>query len=394
MGLGKACVRIIDRYQDSRIAHVAEGGCRFDPSCSVYMRQTFETRPFAVAWLLSTWRVLRCNPLARPGTVDRIGPKTRRSRPRPNALRTAFASMLLAGLVTMLVGGVAGAQSLSGPCTGTINGRAPASLTKSNPLVVREGQNVTVSGTLQGADAGTQSVTQIQVDIISGLLSAKETRPGTGPNWGGSVNVDSYLKRGSGLYRVHGTATAPGISCRGDGYVELDGAALIGVVAGSVGAVGLAGSLASPGISRSNMDPSEVRARSSSSYDADEDGPIDAVDNAIIGLPVRGPFGACCLLTAISIPLLMVGMAGDGSEGGGPSPGIELSRTRVWKRGHPVWGFISGLLFGIGGSVFLQQRAFWVLDIWTAIVLPVGIAVLVAIRARIGRPYDLVRVAR
>jgi hypothetical protein len=29
----------------------------------------------------------------------------------------------------------------------------------------------------------------------------------------------------------------------------------------------------------------------------------------------------------------------------------------------------------------------WTLDIWTGIVLPVGIAILAAMRARIGRPY-------
>lgn len=374
MSLSRACIGVIDRYQASRVAHVADGRCRFDPSCSTYLREAFTTRTFAVAWLLSAWRIIRCNPLTRARSVDPVA-RAHRGRPRPNALRTAFASMLLAGVVTMLIGGTAGAQSLQGPCTGMINGRAPASLTKGNPLVVRPGENVTVNGTLQGAKADTPSVTNIQVDIISGLLSAKEIREGTGPAWGGSVNVDAYLKKGSGLYRVHGTASAPGISCRGDGYVKLDGAGLIAAVSAGVGVVGLTGSVLAPGLPRSDLDASAFRSE------------VMPAEQAVTYRPYRSGLGGCCLVTLLSIPLLMVGMAGDGGAGAAGDAAASASGRKVWKRGHTVLGFFSGLLFGLGGTVFLQQQAVWILDIWTAIVLPLGLAILVAVRARIGRPY-------
>lgn len=348
------------------------------------MREAFSTRRFLTAWLLSAWRVVRCNPLTRPRSVDPLV-RARRFAPRPGTGRTAFASLLLAGVVTLLVGSVAGAQSIQGPCTGTVNGRHPATMTRGNPLVVREGQNVTVNGTLQGAKADTKSMTNIQVDIISGLLSKKEVHPGTGPTWGGSVNVDAYLKKGKGLYRVHGTATAPGISCRGDGYIELDGAGLIAAVAGGVAVVGAIGTVTSPGIQRSKLEPSALGV---------EQAAASVEPPAYVPMYEVSPYRAygCCLVTALTLPLMMVGMAGEGPTGA--SGAAASSSRRVWKRGHPIAGFFSGLLLGLGGTVLLQQQAVWILDIWTAVVLPLGVAILVAVRAHIGRPYIIREVAR
>jgi len=59
----------------------------------------------------------------------------------------------------------------------------------------------------------------------------------------------------------------------------------------------------------------------------------------------------------------------------------------VWVRGHVVRGFIGGLIAGIGIALLFQQLDVWVLNTGTAIVLPVGLAILFAARAWMGRPY-------
>jgi uncharacterized Tic20 family protein len=60
---------------------------------------------------------------------------------------------------------------------------------------------------------------------------------------------------------------------------------------------------------------------------------------------------------------------------------------RIWAHGHPIAGFLSGLLLGIGVTVLMQQFAVWPLTIITAIVLPVVVALICAIRGYLGRPY-------
>ena len=64
-------------------------------------------------------------------------------------------------------------------------------------------------------------------------------------------------------------------------------------------------------------------------------------------------------------------------------PGVR----RVWVHGRPVLGFISGLLFGLGLTVLLQQFGAWPLTVVTAIVFPIAVAVLTSVRAWLGRPY-------
>jgi hypothetical protein len=42
-------------------------GCRFTPSCSEYARIAYAEHGFFRATWLSTWRILRCNPLGKGG---------------------------------------------------------------------------------------------------------------------------------------------------------------------------------------------------------------------------------------------------------------------------------------------------------------------------------------
>ena len=41
--------------------------CRFTPTCSAYAIEAFQKRGFFAGLILTTWRILRCNPFARGG---------------------------------------------------------------------------------------------------------------------------------------------------------------------------------------------------------------------------------------------------------------------------------------------------------------------------------------
>ncbi len=41
--------------------------CRFTPTCSAYAIEAFQKRGFFAGMILSTWRILRCNPFCKGG---------------------------------------------------------------------------------------------------------------------------------------------------------------------------------------------------------------------------------------------------------------------------------------------------------------------------------------
>ena len=45
--------------------------CRFTPTCSEYALTAFSKRGFFVGFILTVWRILRCNPFCRGG-IDRV----------------------------------------------------------------------------------------------------------------------------------------------------------------------------------------------------------------------------------------------------------------------------------------------------------------------------------
>lgn len=62
----------IDFYQGGpRAAYKLTGSrCRFDPTCSRYAEAVIEDRGALVGGAMSAWRVLRCGPWTKRGTVD------------------------------------------------------------------------------------------------------------------------------------------------------------------------------------------------------------------------------------------------------------------------------------------------------------------------------------
>ena len=60
------CVSLIEFYQKN-ISPYKPQCCRFDPVCSQYAKQAFEMHGFFWGFLLTVYRVLRCNPLGKAG---------------------------------------------------------------------------------------------------------------------------------------------------------------------------------------------------------------------------------------------------------------------------------------------------------------------------------------
>jgi putative component of membrane protein insertase Oxa1/YidC/SpoIIIJ protein YidD len=403
--LTERVLHAIDRHRHTSVSQ--RGTCRFTPSCSHYAEELFRTRAFPIALVLTVARIIRCNPIAKRKADDPVR-RTRRWRPRPNALPTFFAVLALSGFVVVATAGIAEAVGVNNGCTATINTRDPASMTKGSPLVVHKGENVAVRGQAPpSARASGPNTTVIEVSFIEGIAKkTSKVHRGDGPAWGGTQNVDDYLKYGVGLYKVKGVAQgSPGWSCQGSGYVELrDGNPLgkpIGGGAGVAIVLGLVGAAAAsrggePDASAAKAaDPGPDDDEVVTPHDTEEEHVAAGIAEDIITKPNPGEEGlagfACLILILIAIG---AAFASSGIAAGavGAVPAARRRRTgRVWGHGHPIVGFISGLILGLGITVLLQQFAVWPLTIVTAIVFPLVVALICAIRAYMGRPYKVVR---
>ena len=60
------CVKFIRFYQKN-ISPLKPSCCRFYPVCSEYSKQAFLRHGFFWGMVLSVYRILRCNPLCKPG---------------------------------------------------------------------------------------------------------------------------------------------------------------------------------------------------------------------------------------------------------------------------------------------------------------------------------------
>jgi len=384
--LSRVCLAIIDRYQHSHGAQIYDKRCRFEPSCSAFMQEAFRTRSFVAAFLLSASRLLRCNPFTRQGSKDPVHRAHR--RPRPNGVRSIFAVAMLAGIVVVIVASTAGA-AITGGCTAFVRGRDITTMTKSNPLNVRTGEELAVNGTHPAPASPTLTV--VAIDIVKPILdfSGTEAQNGTGTTWSGSANVDQYLTKGSGLYEVRAqTHWGDNQSCISTFYVDFSGGRTIELAAGGVALVGGVGAGASAGRKKSGVTLDDLGKGLDDDIKRDIPGIDPPTQPKITVAPARGGGTYCCAVPILLAPVsAVVAMAGFGAGAPADGGGEVLYSKLKWKRGHPVLGFIFGLLLGVGVTVVLQQESVWTLDIWTGIVLPVGIAILAAMRARIGRPY-------
>jgi putative component of membrane protein insertase Oxa1/YidC/SpoIIIJ protein YidD len=387
--LTAALLRRIDHHRGTSLS--GRGTCRFTPSCSYFAEELLQTRPLPVALPLIGWRLLRCNPMLNRHVADPV--QRPRRRLRPNTLPTFFSVLALSGLVVVLTAATAQAVGVSGGCTATINGKQPSSLTKDDPLEVHKGETVSVTGT---APAGTPKTdannTHIDVAVIDGVFAVSSSdHPGHGPNWGGTQNVDDYLKYGVGLYHVTGVAEgSSGWHCEGDGYVELkDGSPLTKPIGAGAAAMMVVGGLGAVLASRGKRS----EADSSASFMDRDGGSMDemAVDEAETAVNRAGDAmaGFGCLILVIIACFVAIAESTLFAAVAPAAPGAAGGKRRFWAHGHPIAGFISGLVSGIGIAVLLQQFAVWPLTIVTAIIFPLVVAVLCALRAYLGRPYEI-----
>jgi hypothetical protein len=355
--------------------------------------------------VLIAGRLLRCNPLLHRVTSDPVRRRGRaRLRTRPNAVPTTLAVLALSGFVVVVTAGIAEAVGVTGGCQVTVNGTAPSQMTKKDPLVVHKGENVNVRGTAPptaNVKPTDPNVTIIHISIIEGILKRNSTaHPGHGPAWGGTQDVDKYLKYGVGLYKVTGTGDGAGWHCDGSGYVQLkDGSPLtkpIGDVALVLTILGAGGAVAS-----SRAKAPEDDASTSGDVDMKEGSDADNfVDDVVHDRPLSpfgpdGPVEAAsgigCLALIVIAALGVAGAAGGSltpmavAAGGGGAR--RAPKSRVWVHGHPILGFISGVVAGLGLTVLAQQFAMWPLTTVTAIVFPLVVGLICGVRAHLGRPF-------
>lgn len=55
------------RFYQKTISPLKPKTCRFTPSCSAYAIEAFEKRGFFAGFILTVWRILRCNPFCKGG---------------------------------------------------------------------------------------------------------------------------------------------------------------------------------------------------------------------------------------------------------------------------------------------------------------------------------------
>lgn len=55
------------RFYQHRISGALPPGCRFQPTCSHYGYEAIERHGAVRGWLMTLWRLVRCNPFNRGG---------------------------------------------------------------------------------------------------------------------------------------------------------------------------------------------------------------------------------------------------------------------------------------------------------------------------------------
>jgi len=375
----RACIRAIERYRRLGAGRYA-GRCRFDPSCSTFALEAFRTRAFPAALWMTFWRVLRCNPLVPQRSRDPVRAH-RRLRLRPGAVPTFFSFTALVGLFLMGFALLASAQTLTGGCSSSVNGRDPTSMTSSDPLVVSEGETVSVQGSAPGGSAG-ESVTTVTVSGIEGVVGfSSESHAASGEAWGGDVNVDDYLKWGTGLYLVEAEATGSGWSCTASGYVKLDGNPLtkpIGLVAAGFTLLGGVGAALS---ARPKRAPSAEQIKRGFGQDAAALGAGAPESEAKPDRAREVGLTLGCLLLATAFLFAVRPIAA--------VVALPMPSRRIMVHGHAILGAMSGFLAGIGVAVLGQQYAFWPLTPVTAFGIPAWFALLGGVRGYLGRPWKV-----
>lgn len=292
------------------------------------------------------------------------------------AVRRGTLALVCAFLPFLASARPASADEITGGCSGTVNNKNGALLTKDNPLVVREGEQVEITGNVPAKFAAQNptSNTTVKISVIDGLIDfTSDQQESTGPTYSADdVNVDDYFDAGVGLYRVHITNNGTDWHCEYTAYVQLEGDALSGpsglialaaIVAGAVGAFLMKGRKPKePGWIDAGLGTADQIEREEAWQAAGREHP-DA-----IAFEERA-----ALLLA-------------------PPRKLQPNERELWsgkvrRRGRAVAGFFWGLLLGFGIGVLGWQDARWTLNLGSIFLLPLLVAVLAALFAWFGWGY-------
>jgi hypothetical protein len=272
----------------------------------------------------------------------------------------------------------ASADAITGGCSGTVNGKDGAILTKDKPLVVREGAQVEITGNVPAAFAAQNptSNTTVKISVIDGLISlTSDKQESTGPTYSANdVNVDDYFNAGVGLYRIDIENTGVGWDCKYTAYIQLEGdtlsgpAGLIGlgaIIAGAVGAFLMKG--------RKPKDPGWIDAGLGTADQIAREEAWQAAGREH--------------LDAVSFEERATHLLA-------PPRGLQPNEREIWTgkvrhRGRAVAGFFWGLLLGIGIGIFGWQDARWTLNLGSIILLPLVVAALAGFFAWWGWGYRI-----
>jgi hypothetical protein len=294
------------------------------------------------------------------------------------AVRRGTLALVCALLPFVATAGPASADEITGGCSGTVNGKDGALLTKDDPLVVREGAQVEITGTVpaQFAAQNPTSNTTVKVSLVDGLIDlTSDEQESTGPTYSADdVNVDDYFNVGVGLYRVDVANSGIGWHCQYTAYVQLEGDTLSGpaglialgaIVVGAVGALLAKGRKPKePGWIDAGLGTADQIEREEAWQAAGRDHP-DAIAfderAAHISAPPRN---------------------------------LQPNEREMWsgkvrRRGRGVAGFFWGLLLGFGVGVLGWQDARWTVNLGSIVILPLVIAAVSAFVVWFGWGYRI-----
>jgi hypothetical protein len=297
------------------------------------------------------------------------------------AMTVAFATVCLAVPVASFTSDPAYAEEITGGCTGTVNNADATLLTSDDPVVVHDGEQLTVAGNIpaQFAPANPVSNTTVKIWIVDGVFGITSgAHESAGATYTATIDVDDYVNVGVGLYRIDVVNTGPEWRCEYTAYIELDGdalskpAGLVALAAIIIGAIGV--------VYTKGRKPKEAGWIDRELGTAEQIEREEAWQNAGHQYPDAVSFEE------------------RGTHGWMPATQLRGNERPVWSgkvrlHGHAVAAFFWGLLLGLGIGVLGWQDARWTLNIGSIVILPLVVAAAAAAFAWFGWGYRVRDVA-
>ena len=322
----------------------------------------------------------------RSGVTIGVAGTPQRNRPRlmrlaAHAALSATTCAALPFVVLAAVATPAGADAVTcddgTTATGSVNNQDAAELTKDDPLVVRDGEQLRVAGTVTPNPAtpitDPATTTSVKVGVIDGVLNVTgDEADGTGAEYADTTSVDDYFDVGVGLYRVEVSTEGKNWQCEFAFYMKLDGDSMskpAGLVALAALLLGAAGVMfvkgrkpREPGWIDGGLDTADQIAREEAWQDAGREHP-DALQ-----FNERAQHGWL------------------------PPMALKPNERAMWTgkvrlRGSAGAGFAWGLLLGLGIGLLGWQSGRWTVNLGSVVLFPLLVAAVSSAFAWFGWGY-------